>query len=70
MDEEAPLVLPRRVSSVIPVSLVALLLCSVVVRSGAGVLTAVFPSEGVGFFSTVAGVSSFMRMRKACWKTS
>ena len=70
MGEEAPLVLPWRVSSVTPVSLVDLLLCSVVVRSGTGVPTAVFPSEGVGFFSAITGVSSFMRMRKACWKMS
>ena len=68
--DEGPLELLWRVSSVTPASLVAPLLCSVVVRSGAGVPTAVFPFEGVGFFSTTAGVSSFMRMRKACWKTS
>ena len=70
VDEEVPLVLPWRVSSVSPASLVAPLWCSAVARSGAGVPTAVFPSEGVCFISTAAGVSSFMRMRKACWKTS
>jgi len=70
VDEEVPLVLPWRVSSVTPASLVAPLLRSVVVRSGAGVPTAVFPSEGVAFFSTAIGVSSFMRTRKAWWKTS